>query len=398
MKILMVNKFLYPAGGAETYTFQIGAYWEEQGDKVAYFGMDDPDNIVGNPCGLYTKSVDFHKKGLRANMINPLKIIYSMEAREKMEKLLDQFCPDVVHINNFNYQLTPSILLAITSYRRKSFRKLRVIYTAHDSQLVCPNHYMYRPTQHQTCEKCLTGGFGHCIEGRCIHQSLMRSCLGTMESIYWNWRKVYRYIDVIVCPSDFIKQQLDTNPILADKTVMLRNFVREMDRREFQKGRYVLYFGRYSEEKGIRMLLEVCRELPEIPFIFAGRGPLNDEILSTGNVSNVGFLSGQALDQLIGEARFSVCLSECNENCPFSVIESLMHGTPVLGTDRGGIPELIDDGHTGWIVPAGDKTALRHRIMQIWNSDEPERFEAACRKVKFDSLKEYAGKLRRFYQ
>lgn len=398
MKILMVNKFLHPAGGAENYTFQIGAYWKTLGDSVAYFGMDHPDNVAGNPWELYTAAVDFHKKGPRADMVNPLKLIYSAEARKKMEKLLDRFQPDVVHINNFNYQLTPSILLATAAYRKKSGRSLRVVYTAHDSQMVCPNHYMYRPAQHQACEQCLTGGFVQCIKGRCIHDSLLRSCLGTMESVYWHWRKVYRHIDVIVCPSDFMKASLDTNPMLAGKTVMLRNFVSRMEQRTFQKERYVLYFGRYSEEKGIRLLLEVCRELPEIPFIFAGSGPLNDSIISNGNVRNVGFLSGRELEQIIGKARFSVCPSVCNENCPFSVIESLMHGTPVLGSDRGGIPELVDDGRTGWIVPAGDKEALKYRIRQIWQSDEPERFETACREVKFDSLEEYADKLRRLYQ
>ena len=145
------------------------------------------------------------------------------------------------------------------------------------------------------------------------------------------------------------------------------------------------------------MLLEVCRELPHIPFVFAGGGPLEPMLCGIQNVKNVGFLKGKELEDVIRGARFSVCPSECNENCPFSVIESMMHGTPVLGSDRGGIPELIEDGQNGWLFSVGDPAVLKNRLNRIWNSDEPERFANACQKVKFDSLGEYAKKLLEFY-
>ena len=167
---------------------------------------------------------------------------------------------------------------------------------------------------------------------------------------------------------------------------------------EKKKGSYVLYFGRYSEEKGIRTLLQVCRELPQIPFVFAGGGPL--EALTEGipNVKNMGFLSQEQLDPVIRGARFSICPSECNENCPFSIIESMMHKTPVLGSDRGGIPELIETGHTGWLFSAGEKEKLKDSIVRIWNSEEPEKFEEACGRKSFDSLETYAKKLLQWYR
>ena len=398
MKILMVNKFLYPAGGAETYVFKLGKYWETHGHEVEYFGMYHPDNIVGNRWNLCTGAMDFHKKGISSYFTNPFKIIYSMEAKKKMGIILNEFQPDVIHMNNFNYQLTPSILLAIEKYRKKMKKPVKVIYSAHDPQLVCPNHYMYRPKLRQICDRCLSGGgFGNCIQGRCIHNSLMKSVLGTLEALYWNGRKVYRNIDVIVCPSTFMKEKLDTNPILAERTVMLRNFVEPVVPKQEQNGKYVLYFGRYSEEKGIRTLLEVCRQLPQIPFVFAGSGPLEPVIAGFDNVKNVGFLKGKTLEEMIQGARFSVCPSECNENCPFSVIESMMNGTPVLGCDRGGVPELIEDGRTGWLFSAGDVRILKNKIESIWNSNEPELFGEVCKKVKFDSLEEYVEKMNRIY-
>ncbi len=393
----MVNKFLHPAGGAETYTFKIGEYWTNQGHEVEYFGMYHEDNIVGNRWNLYTGSMDFHKRGILSYLVNPLKIIYSAEAKKKMYQILKAFHPNVVHINNFNYQLTPSILLAVEEYRKKCSAKVKIVYTAHDPQLVCPNHYMYWPQKHRVCGKCLKGKFYYCIFRKCIHNSVLRSCLGTLEAVYWKKRDVYSNIDVIICPSFFMKQQLDTNPRFVSKTVVLRNFVEEIDCTNSREGRYVLYFGRYSEEKGIRMLLEVCRELPQIPFVFAGGGPLESLISGIDNVQNVGFLKGESLAATIRGARFSICPSECNENCPFSVIESMMSGTPVLGTDRGGVPELIEDGCTGWLFPAGNKKVLKNTIQRIWNSDEPERFRTSCKEKKFDLLEEYGNKLLQLY-
>lgn len=395
----MVNKFLRPIGGAETYLLKLGAYWTQKGHEVSYFGMAHPDNCVGNEQGLYTKQMDFHGGSLLSKLTYPSRIIYSAEAKRKLGSILEQFQPDVMHLNNFNYQLTPSILLAAEAYRKKTGRKLRIIYTAHDSQLICPGHLMYIPKQRQVCEKCLGGNVMHCIRGKCIHGSFLRSCLGALEAVYWKKRKVYRLLDAIVCPSDFMKSRLDTDPVLAPKTVVLRNFTEPPTAsKSVSKKEYLLFFGRYSEEKGLRTLLSVCRSLPQIPFVFAGSGPLEPLLEGIPNLRNVGFLNGEALTETIRSARFSVCPSECNENCPFSVMESIMAGTPVLGSDRGGIPELIEPDRTGWLFPAGNEEALREKIEALWESDLPERCADACRSVQFDDLEAYGEKLMRLYQ
>lgn len=372
----MVNKFLHPAGGAETYTFKVGEYLKRQGCQVEYFGMDHKENVVGNRWSLYGDPVDFHKKGIFANLVNPFKIVSSPDAREKVKRILEEFQPDIMHLNNFNYQLTPSILEGAEEYRKNKKEKLRIVYTAHDPQLVCPNHYLYQPGTGQVCE----------------------SCLGALEAWYWKRRKIYGGLDVIICPSEFIKGRLDTDPLLAPKTRVLPNFVRPVTGKKKGKGSYILYFGRYSREKGILTLLEACRELPDIPFVFAGGGPLEDRIQETENIKNAGFLKDRELDQMISGARFTVCPSECNENCPFSVMESIMNGTPVLGAIRGGVPELIRPGKTGWLFPSGDRENLKNMIRKIWDSCEPEIFSESCAEVQFDTIEEYGKKLMEVYK
>ena len=89
-------------------------------------------------------------------------------------------------------------------------------------------------------------------------------------------------------------------------------------------------------------------------FIFAGTGPLEETVNGIKNIKNVGFQKGEALEKLIREARFSIYPSEWYENCPFSVMESQMYGTPVLGANIGGIPELIQVGKTGELFESGN--------------------------------------------
>ncbi|MDE5680517.1 MAG: glycosyltransferase, partial [Lachnospiraceae bacterium] len=147
MKILMVNKFLYPNGGSETYIFELGKELTRQGHQVEYFGMEHENRIVGNHAESYTSNMDFHTGKLQ-KLMYPFKIIYSCEARKKIRAVLRDFKPDIVHLNNFNYQLTPSIIYEIKAH------KIPIVFTAHDYQLVCPNHMMINGRTGKNCEKC----------------------------------------------------------------------------------------------------------------------------------------------------------------------------------------------------------------------------------------------------
>ena len=398
MKILMINKFLHPNGGSETYLFKLGKCLEEQGNEVQYFGMEHEGRCVGNRVGAYTGEMDFHGGSRLRKLTYPVRTIYSGEARKRIRLVLDDFQPDVCHLNNFTYQITPSVILEIVKWRREAGRECRIIYTAHDYNLVCPNHMLHNPNTHENCEKCLGGRFLNCVKGRCIHGSLAKSAIGAAEALFWNRKGVYRYIDRIICPSEFLKKKMDTNPVFREKTVTMHNFVDRVEERETEKKDFVLYFGRFSEEKGIGTLLKACRELPDIEFVFAGSGPLEGDVNALPNVRNVGFQTGEALERLIREARFSIYPSEWYENCPFSVMGSQMYGTPVLGADIGGIPELIDVGRTGELFESGDVEDLKGKILELWgNPDLIGRYSENCRNICFDTDESYSRKLTEVY-
>lgn len=399
MKVLMINKFLYPNGGSETYIFKLGDYLKSHGHEVQYFGMEHEGRCVGNAVNAYTSDMDFHGGSVLSKLTYPIKTIYSSEARKKLRLVLDDFQPDVCHINNFNYQLTPSIILEIVKWRKQTGRKCRVVFTAHDYQLVCPNHMCNNPNTGENCEKCLGGHFLNCTKGKCIHGSTAKSAIGTMEALFWKLNGAYKYIDTMICCSEFLRTKMDTNPLFAKKTVALHNFVDKVEWKEVQKKDYVLYFGRFSKEKGIDTLTKVCKELPDVQFVFAGTGPLEDAINGIPNIKNVGFQKGEALEKLIREARFSIYPSEWYENCPFSVMESQMYGTPVLGANIGGIPELIQVGETGELFESGNVAELKEKIRHLWSDKGlTEKYSGNCRNISFDDIDEYGEKLMKIYQ
>ncbi|MDY4507937.1 MAG: glycosyltransferase [Candidatus Faecousia sp.] len=398
MKILMINKFLHPNGGSETYIFKLGAYLQSMGHEVQYFGMEHEGRCVGNRVNAYTSDMDFHGGSKLSKLTYPLKTIYSSEARKKLRLVLEDFQPEVCHLNNFNYQLTPSTLLEIAKWKKEG-HPCRVIFTAHDYQLVCPNHMCNNPNTGENCEKCLGGHFGNCTKGKCIHGSLAKSAVGTLEAMLWNGCGVYKNIDVMICCSEFLKTKMDCNPLFAGKTLALHNFVDKVERKETEKQDYVLYFGRFSREKGIDTLLKVCKALPDIPFVFAGTGPLEGEIAGVPNIKNVGFQRGQALENLIRQARFSVYPSQWYENCPFSVMESQLYGTPVLGADIGGIPELIEVGKTGELFESGNAAQLEEKIRTLWEDRElTDRYSENCAHLRFDDVAAYTEKLLKLYR
>ena len=398
MQILIVNKFLHPNGGAETYIFKLGDYLKSCGHEVQYFGMEHKSRCVGNAVNSYTSDMDFHEGSKISKVTYPVRTIYSAEARKKIRIVLDDFQPNVVHLNNFNYQLTPSVILEIIEWRKQNRKKCKIIFTAHDYQLICPNHMLNNPNTHQNCEKCLGGHFINCVKGSCIHGSKAKSLIGTIEAYFWKWRTVYKYIDTIICCSEFMKSKMESNPLFAKKSVTLHNFVDRVEQKTIAKKDYILYFGRFSKEKGIYTLIKACKELPNIQFVFTGIGPLECEINSIPNIMNTGFLNGAALESLIREARFSVYPSEWYENCPFSVMESQMHGTPVLGADIGGIPELIEVGRTGELYESGNAAELKKKIEKLWTDKElTDQYSRNCNDINFDDIEVYGEKLMRIY-
>lgn len=391
MKILLVNKFLYPKGGAETYFLKIGQEIEKKGHKVQYFGMYDKKNTVGNDLNLYTKNMDFHTSKLK-RMIYPFKIIYSFEAKRKIKKVIRHFNPDIIHLNNINFQLTPSIIDA--AYKLK----VPIVQTVHDFQMICPNHFLYNWKKKSICEKCVLKSKWNCTKYNCIHGSKTKSILGSLEAIlYTKILKSYDKVQLFICPSKFLESKLLEVDRYKNKTMSLCNFI-ELDEYKdaVKKENYMLYFGRLSEEKGLLELIEAMKKVKNIKLKVAGTGPLESKCKKAKNIEYVGFKTGDDLKNLIAKARFAVYPSIWYENCPLSILEAESYGTPVITGNYGGMKELVENGKNGILLDKINAETLRKSIEKLYNDDEKIKYMSKkCIKKRNEmiSLSKYTEKL-----
>lgn len=380
MRILLVNKFHYRKGGAETYYLTVGSELERMGHEVAYFSMRHPDNL---PCEWDKYFVTQREYN---NVKNPLKaardgmaLIYSPEAKRNFQALCEEFRPDIVHLNNVHRQITLSILDA--PYLREN--KVPVFYTAHDYVTVCPG-YLMLDGDGRVCDACLEDGrYRHCIEGRCVKGSRAKSALAAMEASFNRAHKSNRRIDRVIAPSRFMRSKLIEGGWPEDKVVFLQNFADDaiLDRAANagadatdRENPYLLFFGRLSVEKGVDTLLRAFdAALPSLPqnmrLVVVGDGPdaadlkaLASSLGCASRIEFAGYQTGGALQAYVERASLAIASSRWRENMPYSIVEALAAGTPVIGTNIGGIPELVDEGKTGFICEPGDVSSMADAI------------------------------------
>lgn len=380
MRILLVNKFHYRKGGAETYYLTVGSELERMGHEVAYFSMRHPDNL---PCRWDKYFVTQREYN---NVKSPLKaardgmaLIYSPEAKRSFQALCEEFRPDVVHLNNVHRQITLSILDA--PYLREN--KVPVFYTAHDYVTVCPG-YLMLDGGGRVCDACLEDGrYRHCIERCCVKGSRAKSALAAMEASFNRAHKSNRRIDRVIAPSRFMCSKLIEGGWPEDKVVFLQNFADDaiLDRAANagadatdRENPYLLFFGRLSVEKGVDTLLRAFdAALPSLPqdmrLVVVGDGPdaadfkaLASSLGCASRIEFAGYQTGGALQAYVERASLAIASSRWRENMPYSIVEAFAAGTPVVGTDIGGIPELVDEGKTGFICDPGDVQSIADAI------------------------------------
>lgn len=366
MKILMVNKFLYPRGGCETYMLNLAEELKAQGHEVEYFGMYDEKNTVGNSAGLYTTNMDFHSKGL-SRFLYPFKIIYSREAKRKIGKVLDDFKPDIVHLNNINFQLTPSVIYAVKK------RNIPLVQTVHDYQMICPNHLLYSFNETKPCERCISGSKLNCFKHSCIHGSKIKSLIGAIEAKLYSILKTYKKVDLYVCPSKFLENKLlSASDIYKDKTFTIHNFIEKkpIPEKSAATKPYVAFASRLSKEKGVDLLAEAAKLLPDYSFVVAGNGPDDECLKNIPNVEMKGFLTGDELVSLIVNAKLMILPSVWYENCPLNILETHSFGVPVITMNSGGMAELVDDGKTGVLVDEPTSQAIAEAVKKCFEDEE----------------------------
>ncbi len=368
MKILLVNKFYYRRGGDCIYMLNLEQLLKAHGHEVAVFAMDYPENLDTPWKKYFPKNMSKWMAFTRP--------FGSAEVRSKFLKLLDDFNPDVVHLNNIHTQLSP--VIAELAHERG----IRVVWTLHDYKLLCPRYDCLK-NNHTICEACFNGDKKACLDNKCMKGSRLASYIGYRETQTWNRKRLEACTDVFICPSLFMADKMVHGGFSESKMKPLCNFVdvEKCRRTDYVKEDYYCFVGRLSHEKGVRTLVEAANQLP-YRLVVIGGGPLMDELRSIAhsNIEFVGFKQWDDIKTLVGKARFSVIPSEWYENNPLSVIEAECLGTPVLGARIGGIPELTDNTFS-----SGSVTDLKAQIERMWNVEFDYKRIAAEAQARYDA-------------
>lgn len=358
MKILIANKFYYRRGGDCIYMLNLERLLKAHGHEVAVFAMDYPENLDTPWKKYFPKNM--------SKLMAFTRPFGDREVKSKFSQLLNDFKPDVVHLNNIHTQLSP--VIAQVAHEKGC----RVVWTLHDSKLVCPCYTCMRDGK--WCEECFTDKFA-VVKHRCMPGSIPGAVVGYLEAKKWNKDVLQKNVDLFLPPSKFMMDICIRGGYSEEKFRVLCNFI-DVNKLPLladmpQKEDYYVFLGRVCEMKGVRTLCKAAAQLDK-KLIVIGGGELLPELKKTYEscpyIEFKGQMQWEEFMPILQKARFMVLPAECSENNPLTVIESQSLGTPVLGANIGGIPELISD-QTGMTFTSGDVDDLKDKIRRMFEHD-----------------------------
>ncbi len=363
--LLSVNNYYYRRGGAEAVFLSQNEMLQGLGWKVVPFAMKHAKNESSEHDIHFVDEIEFGKSyGLYKKMQLAAKVVYSLEAKDKITRCIQEISPDIAHLHNIYHHISPSILSGLKDHA------VPVVMTLHDLKIACPAYKML--THDGVCERCKAGSVLPLIQHKCIKDSRVLSALIALESRVHKVMKLYHHVDRFIVPSKLYLEKSVERGWDRSKFIYIPNCI---DIEQFEAnvtpGESFVFFGRLSEEKGIMTLLEAAK-ISGVAVDIVGEGELSQQARDYAEKHGVkakfhGYQQGENLYALIRAARAVVLPSEWYENAPISILEAYALGKPVIGADIGGIPEMVKQGETGMLFPSGDSQKLADALHSFQN-------------------------------
>jgi len=368
MKILQINKFFYLRGGAERYLFALSELLKSAGHEVIYFSQKNPRNFPCPQEPYFISDLELGHFSFKTLFKLP-RIFHSREAKRQLKKLLAAEKPDLVHLHNIYHQISPSILPVI---KRAG---LPLVMTVHDFKLIKADYALR-------------------ADGRKIRpkNSWLAQAILVAEFYWQNCRRIYqKNIDLLIAPSQFVKNQLVQHGFDEQKIVVLAHFIKpnKLFVQPAADKNYLLYFGRLEESKGVAILLRALKLTADqkLKLKIAGQGPQLAALKQLAEKLDLGerveFLDQKnetELAELISQSKGVVIPSLVHETFGLAVLESFNQGKAVIASRVGALPEIVSEEKNGLLFAAGDADDLKNKIN--WLNGHPPEWEIMNRQAK----------------
>jgi glycosyltransferase involved in cell wall biosynthesis len=346
MKILIAHNYYQQPGGEDQCVAAEAALLRAHGHEVIKYSLhNDSVNALG-PFRVAART------------------IWSLSAYHEVRSLIRAHKPQIVHFHNTFPLISPA------AYYAARAENVRVVQTLHNFRLLCPNALFFR--EGRVCEDCLgksipwPGVVHKCYRGS-RSASAASAAMLTAHRAVETWQKV---VDVFIALTQFSREKFIQGRLPAGKIAVKPNFVYPDPGLGTGTGKYGLFVGRLSAEKGLNTLLKAWTILREnAPLKIVGDGPLADmvkqAVAQDSRIEWMGRKPTSEVHALIGEAKFVLCPSSCYENFPMVIVEAFAKGTPVVASDLGAMAEVVDHARTGLRFAPGSAVDLASTVQQL---------------------------------
>lgn len=318
----------------------------------------------GHEVQLFTRHNDDIKQLGRLKLV--ANTFWSSDAAADFAAQLERFRPDIIHVHNTFPLISPAIYWIAARFN------IPTIQTLHNFRLFCPQAMFLR--NGRVCEDCLghlpwRGAVRGCYRSSVLQSSVLASMVSA-HRIIGTWQtKVTRYIAL----NNFCREKFIAGGLPKNKVVVKPNFVKSFHSLSIKNENF-LFVGRLSPEKGISTLFDALKRKPNLNLSIAGSGNAAEDITIPSNVSFLGFKSKSEVFSLMASTLALVMPSIWYETFGLVIVEAFSVGTPVIASNIGVIPELVEDGVTGLLFEPGNADDLAAKLQ--WAADHPEQMKA----------------------
>ena len=355
MKIVIVHNTYQQQGGEDIVVAAESAMLERNGHTIIRYSRSN-DEIAA-------------MTGVR-RLLLVKDIIRSEQSKQQLYALLRNERPDLVHVHNTFMMISPSIF--------ESCRDAGVpsVQTLHNYRLLCPGWTLSR--KGTVCEECLEHGLWRSVLHGCYRDSRwMTAAVAMMLQTHRVNRTWQDSVDSYVALTNFARSKFIQGGLPAAAIHVKPNFLDFDPGERTSAGRYMLFVGRLSDEKGVKVLLKAWEKLSSsIPLVIIGDGPLRSRLegqASSAGLTNITFAGWQsrtAIFEALRNAAALVVPSLCYEGLPMTIIESFACGTPVICSSLGSMAEIVESGRTGLHFRPADETDLAGRLDWAWEHQQ----------------------------